>query len=108
MIKTRFLYVGAPKSGSTWLYDALMEQPDVEVYSGKYIHYFKDYYSRGIAWYDSHFVFPATAVASGDFDTTYMFNREAVARIASEFPETKLIVSVTGSKGAEIGLRINF
>lgn len=94
MVASRFLYIGAPKSGSTWLFDALMEQPDVEVYSGKYIHYFKDYYERGSGWYEAHFNRRQGIVASGDFDTTYMFNRPVLERIAADYPDMKLIVSL--------------
>lgn len=94
MMASRFLYIGAPKSGSTWLFDALMEQPDVEVYSGKYIHYFKDYYKRGGGWYEGHFRRLQGTVASGDFDTTYMFNKSVMERVSTDYPDMKLIVSL--------------
>ena len=94
MVKPNFLYVGAPKCGSTWLFEALSQHPEVNLYKGKYIHFFKDFYHYGFGWYESKFSVKSGAKVVGDFATDYMFYDYVVERIAKKYPEMKLIVSL--------------
>lgn len=46
-----FLYIGGYKSGSSWIYEALREHPQVFVPPAKDIQFFDVYYDKGIKWY---------------------------------------------------------
>jgi hypothetical protein len=94
MPKPNFLYVGAPKCGSTWLFEALSGHPEVSLYPGKYIHFFKDFYDKGLDWYESQFDGINEDHMIGDFETSYMFYDNVVERIAKTYPSMKLVVSL--------------
>ena len=58
-----FVYVGAPRAGSTWLAAALREHPEIWIPSNKELHFFNarlvyafEYkYPRGIKHYRNYF-----------------------------------------------------
>lgn len=94
MPKPDFLYVGAPKCGSTWLFEALSDHPEVSLYPGKYTHFFKDFYQKGLDWYERQFDDVEDNVIIGDFETSYMFHDEVIKRISDAYPSIKLVVSL--------------
>lgn len=94
MPKPNFFYVGAPKCGSTWLFEALSGHPEVSLYPGKYTHFFKDFYEKGLSWYESQFDSVDDTPVVGDFETSYMFYDDVVSRIADTYPAAKLVVSL--------------
>ena len=49
-----FLYIGAPKAGSSWLYEILREHPEVFVPTAKDTQFFDYYFDKGFDWYLSH------------------------------------------------------
>lgn len=48
------IVVGAPKCGTTWLYDNLVVHPEILI-PRKEIHYFSNNYSKGHKWFINHF-----------------------------------------------------
>lgn len=50
-----FLIIGAQKSGTTYLYNLLIQHPEIAIPIRKEIHYFDLNYNLGIDWYLSHF-----------------------------------------------------
>lgn len=86
-----FIIVGAQRSGTTSLYQFLTSH--VEFYSGikKEIHFFDNFYSRGLKWYKSHFPNKSSKKRSIDASPYYMFHPLAIDRIASVIPDVKII-----------------
>src|SRR5436190_13194335 len=50
-----FIIIGAQRSGSTSLYNYLAAHPSVSPTLHKEIHFFDEYFNRGIEWYKAHF-----------------------------------------------------
>jgi hypothetical protein len=98
-----FLIVGAQRCGTTSLSRTLSQHPAVAgAAMHKEVHYFDTGYSRGIAWYRSHFPLPMLARwATGSpgvppmaFESSpyYMFHPLAAERIHRDLPGVKLLV----------------
>jgi hypothetical protein len=85
-----FLIIGAPKCGSSALYDYLQGRDDVVMSATKEPGYFGARYDRGIEWYREQFVGAADHV--GEASVGYLADPEAPARIAAVLPEAKLVV----------------
>ncbi len=87
-----FYCVGAPRSGTTWLFKALSEHPEVCVPAGKYSGFFGENYRRGLNWYKRLFKSKKDTVrAFGDFGVTDMCDRTALKRIKDQFPNIKIL-----------------
>ncbi|MET0418895.1 MAG: sulfotransferase [Actinoplanes sp.] len=100
-----FLICGGQRCGTTSLYRALSEHPVVmKAVLHKGVHYFDTSYDRGMSWYKAHFPMHRQAekiaerygFAAQTFESSpyYMYHPQAVARIARDLPQAKLIVLV--------------
>ena len=92
-----FLIVGAQRCGTTSLFKALIQHPQVKRPFGlKGIHYFDVDYQRGIGWYRSHFPLsrPGSPGLTGESSPYYMFHPLAPGRIAADLPGVRLIVAL--------------
>lgn len=89
--KPNFLYIGPPKSGSTWLYEVLAQHPDVFVPVLKDIYFFDRYFDRGVPWYFKQFKECREQSAIGEISHDYLYSKDACARIAQTLPGVKLI-----------------
>jgi hypothetical protein len=86
-----FLGIGAQKSGTSWVYTCLYEHPEICA-PIKEIHFFsRPRFSEGIEWYEAHFKKCAEGKLRGEFSTSYLYAREAPARISGLYPNAKLI-----------------
>lgn len=92
-----FLIIGYTKSGSTALYDYLIQHPNIIKASRKEIHFFDISYWRGLDWYKSYF--PTRFQKSrnpknitGEASPTYVFHPLAMNRIKKLFPKIKLLI----------------
>lgn len=93
MPRPTFLYIGADKSGSTWLYHALDIHPQVYVPEIKDLYFFDRYFERGVDWYVSKFASASSNhKAIGELSHDYLYSEDACNRIRATFPEIKLIV----------------
>ena len=99
MTLPNFIGIGAPKSGSTWLYELLRKHPDVympEIRKELDFFNFDSNYSKGLSWYESFF--PKSELADnykaiGEFTPRYIEQPEKCAkRIANIKSVNKLIV----------------
>ncbi len=100
-VRPDFIMIGASRGGTTSLFRALMEHPDVvRPTFHKGINYFDLSYFRGPAWYAGHFPTRAAArhrVPAGHqphvFEASgyYMFHPFAPERMARELPDVKLV-----------------
>lgn len=86
-----FMIIGAPKCGTTSLFEYLCEHPDVARPTRKEIHYFDERYDRGLAWYRRHFPVVTPPQITGEATTAYLFAKDAPARAAALIPDAKLI-----------------
>jgi hypothetical protein len=101
-----FLVIGTKRGGTTSLWRYLIQHPLVPrlfpAWNTKTSHYFEDNWTRGEAWYRSHFPTGKQRAAlerrhggpvrAGEAAPLYMFHPLAAARVASVIPGVKLIV----------------
>ncbi|WP_420330100.1 sulfotransferase domain-containing protein [Ornithinimicrobium murale] len=96
-----FILIGGQRCGTTSLFRALMQHPQVvRPTFHKGINYFDVHYDRGEAWYTGHFPLSAVArrkVPQGSkpvaFEASgyYMFHPLALTRIARDLPKVRLV-----------------
>lgn len=92
-----FIVIGGQKCGTTYLYDRLIDHPQIspclfESLNDGEIHYFHRRYCKGLDWYRANF--PESAKVPGMMTgeaSGYIFYPHAPARIAREAPGVKLI-----------------
>jgi hypothetical protein len=100
-----FLICGGQRCGTTSLYRALAGHPAIlKAVLHKGVHYFDVGYERGMRWYRGHFPLTRTAakvrewygVPAQTFESSpyYMYHPHAIARIAEDLPDVRLIVLV--------------
>lgn len=97
MKQPNFMCIGAPKSGTTTLYDILKQHPDVYVPSFKEPHFFdkEESYKKGMEWYlNQYFAQVQQEKAIGEFTPGYLIDDYAPARILNDCSniEMKFIV----------------
>lgn len=94
MVETapNFIYVGAPKSGSTWLFRALQEHPEVFVLPAKSSGYFEAAAPGPLAPYLAQFSEAGAARAVGEISHDVYVVPDAAERIAAAFPDMKILL----------------
>lgn len=101
-LRPSFLMMGASRAGTTSLFRALVDHPQVlRPPINKGVRYFDLNYGRGWRWYMGHFPLRYTArrrAAEGSvtFEASgyYIFHPFAAERIANDLPDAKLLVMV--------------
>ncbi|WP_299734055.1 sulfotransferase [uncultured Tateyamaria sp.] len=94
MSKPGFIFVGASKAGSSWLYNYFVRHPGIFVPTAKDTYFFKTYYDKGVDWYEEFFAAAGPDQIAGEICHDYLHDREAIDRIAAEYPDIKLICSL--------------
>jgi hypothetical protein len=89
-----YIYIGFPKSGSTWLAQLAANHPDCFMPKSKELFFFDRYYSRGLDWYTSHFASDIEYKVRLEITHDYIFSRLAAERIKRDIADIKLIVFV--------------
>jgi hypothetical protein len=89
-----FIYIGANKAGSTWLYDVLARHPDVYMAPGKGLYFFSKHHERGLDWYRSHFEGAGGEKIVGEISHSYMYSNDVWKRIAEMDPAMRLMVGL--------------
>ena len=92
-----YLIIGAAKSGTSSLYEYLIQHPNVGPASGKEIYFFDMNYEKGINWYRTFFPLSKTSnnltsFLVGEATPRYLDHPHAPKRIKKHIPNTKLIV----------------
>lgn len=87
-----FLIVGAQKAGTTSLYNVLKQHPAVLPARKKEIHYFSQFYRKGLPWYLEHFPLREDHQLSGEASPFYLFHPQSARRIAETYPDIKIII----------------
>lgn len=89
-----FIHAGAPKAGSTWLYAALSEHPEIYLPPGKELQFFDKHYRLGERWYGRQFAGAPEGALAGDISPEYLFAPEAARRIAAYAPGMKILITL--------------
>lgn len=87
-----FLVIGTQKGGTSSLYSALTQHPQILRATRKEVHFFDQYYGRGIAWYQRQFPVCTEQQITGEASPFYMAHPLAAQRIAEHCPHAKLLV----------------
>ena len=94
-IKPDFIGIGAPKAGTTWIFENLRKHPDIFVTPVKETNFFHyiDMYDR-IDEYKKHFSGSDRYVVKGEISVRYLASPRAAERIYKHIPDVKLFVSL--------------
>lgn len=88
----RFLGLGAPKAGSTWLHHSLAAHPGVFVPPEKELHYFCHFHHRSIRWYAGKFSEAGTRLP-GEITPNYAELTPAqIDEVADLLPDARLLL----------------
>ncbi len=90
-----FVIIGAPKCGTTFLYNLLVKHPHVEPAAFKELHYFDLLYDKGIEWYRRCFPHPrlkdGQKTITGEATPSYLSHPRAPERMAEIVSKVRLI-----------------
>ena len=94
----KFIGIGAPRSGTRWLAQCLVEHPEIsvppeEVYFFTTRRVVHSYWYRGVAWYEQLFAetMKPGATTWGEVTPTYLLDQGSADRIHQVVPDVKLI-----------------
>ncbi len=91
MVYPNFLYIGAEKAGSSWIFEILREHPEVYVPPAKDIQFFDKNYEKGIDWYLSLFQPGGGRKAIGEVSHDYFLAEQTAGLIKRYLPDVRLI-----------------
>lgn len=86
-----FLIIGAMRSGTTSLTRYLRPHPDVFMAPRKELHHFDFNFDEGLDRYREYFAEAGAERAVGEATPNYLYDRDAIPRIADAIPDVKLI-----------------
>ena len=95
-IKTRrhFIYVGAAKCATTWLFEVLRNHPEIFVPASKDTEFFGRHYGRGTDWYNSFFRNAQAHQMTGEICHRYFSNPDACKHIQEIQSLTKILIGL--------------
>jgi hypothetical protein len=94
MVRPTFLGIGAQKCASTWLYDILLDHPQLSLSVPKELDFFSYHYDHGFQWYERHFSVRTGTHAIGEISPSYFHEPAVPARVKSYAPGIKILVSL--------------
>jgi hypothetical protein len=96
-----FIIIGSARSGTTSLYNYLVQHPGIAPALRKEVHFFDYNYQRGCSWYQGQFpthpymhymqTIHRQAMITGEASPYYLFHPYVPQRVAQLLPEIKLI-----------------
>jgi hypothetical protein len=86
-----YIMIGAQRCGTTSLFHYLIESPLVSSPPKKELHFFSEYYEKGLSWYRSHFPNKKNTI-TGESTPYYLYHPLCAERIARDIPDVKLVV----------------
>ncbi len=87
-----FIGLGVQKSATSWIFQCLLEHPEIRIGEHKEVHFFNLRFQRGYAWYHGQFEFGHWK--TGEFSTLYFPDAEVPRRIHDYNPGVKLLLSL--------------
>lgn len=92
VVAPSFIVIGPGRTGSSWMYEMLLQHPEVcMAQNSKETLFFNRYYEKGIDWYLSFFKDCTAYRAVGEISTTYFHHEGVPERIAEHCPNVQLI-----------------
>ncbi|MEM7312307.1 MAG: sulfotransferase domain-containing protein [Planctomycetota bacterium] len=85
-----FIIIGSQKSGTTSLFDYLVQHPRIRGPLTKEIHYFDLNFTKSIDWYQAFF--PKECEITGEATPYYMHYPHSIRRISETLPSVKLFI----------------
>jgi Sulfotransferase domain len=85
-----FFVVGPPRTGTSWLHDALAPHVSLPTPS-KETRFFDTHFQRGLPWYVEHYQSPAEDKRIGEVAPTYFASAEARERMSQTVPTAKIV-----------------
>lgn len=95
MKSPNFMCLGAAKSGTTSLYDILIQHPEIYIPQFKEPHFFdvSENFANGLEWYKKNYFQKANQKIIADFTPSYFFDSNAPKRIFEALgPKMKFLV----------------
>lgn len=86
------LVIGAPKCGTTSLFDYLVQHPDVQGSNRKELYFFDQYYTRGERWYRGQFPLRREGALAVEATPNYLSDPRVPARANEMVPDARLVV----------------
>lgn len=90
-----FLCIGAPKCGTTSLFEILSQHPEIGLSSFKEPHFFNNdlNWEKGLEWYENNYFSKLDSKVIGEFTPTYLSSYSSPLRIKNSLgPDVKFIV----------------
>ena len=84
-------HIGPQKSGTSWLFRALIEHPQIACPPEDSIHYFDMFYVKGRSWYEEQFASAEEGQLLFDPTPSYIRSPWAAERMAKENPNARII-----------------
>lgn len=95
MRELNFIFVGPQRTGTTWLYEHLMEHPDLCFPKDvKETMFFDRHFEKGMDWYLSYFSGCTSGQWCGEVAPTYFDDEDVPLRIKNQFPNCKVVISL--------------
>ena len=85
--------IGPPRTGSTWLYNALRDSVDMPE-GVKEPQFFSTFYDKGIDWYARHFRNASGNRIVAEISPPYFFHPLAPERIKTHIPNCKIVATM--------------
>jgi hypothetical protein len=85
--------VGPPRTGSTWLYNALRDAVDMPD-GVKEPQFFSRFYDKGIDWYAHHFRYVTGRRPIAEISPPYFFHADTPERIKTHIPNCKIVATM--------------
>lgn len=90
-----FVYAGTAKAASTWIYECLLDHPEVAIHEETdSLNFFDVNHHRGVDWYRDRFPPAASEAVGGETTTSYLHDTHAVERIADLLPDATLLFNL--------------
>ena len=89
----RFLLVGPPRTGTTWLHGVLYHRACLPERT-KETHFFDMFYHKGLDWYRAYFRHSSDEAMIGEVTPTYFSLPQMRERIARDLPGCKIICTL--------------
>jgi len=87
-----FLIIGAPRSGTDFLFYSLAAHPKICIARKREVHFFDRNYDKETFWYEQFFSHCSTSQYIGEKTANYLINPDCAKRIKETLGEVKLIV----------------
>ncbi|HML91933.1 sulfotransferase [Methyloceanibacter sp.] len=94
-VRSWLLFVGPPKTGTSWIDHVLRSSEDVRLPQGvKETFFFDRHFDRGFSWYLAQFAARRSDRLFVEVGPTYFFAKHALQRIESTLPDARIFITL--------------